>query len=448
MIIKKLFFLLIFILLCNCSFDKATGLWDGSDAEKEKIAELENKQKNVIDSYDLYSSEDIYSSEVLLNQKIILSEPTKNLSWKTSYLNNQNFLGNLFLSGIEKTFLKKKIGKNKFYLYKNKTTLLAFNNSLIFSDDNGTIFNITENGKINWKLNIYKKLYKKIYKNLTLIIYNKVLYINDNVGFIYAVSLDTGEPKWIKNHKVPLNSKIKIFQNKIFLIDSDNEIFCISAKDGTKLWNIFSISSFIKSQTLMPLAISNTGELLVVNSSADLFNINIDSGNVNWATNTAGSLNEDVSDFFSPSEIVIKNDNLIFSSASLIFSFNLKNASINWESKVTSVGAPIISGKNIFFVTQNGYFVIMDSSTGNVISSNNMLKTLKKKYRNTTITGFIMGSGKIYSITLNGNLIVSSASSGKTEFSKRIANSISTPPIISNGKLFILTENSKIIGFN
>jgi len=90
----------------------------------------------------------------------------------------------------------------------------------------------------------------------------------------------------------------------------------------------------------------------------------------------------------------------------------------------------------------------MDSSTGNVISSNNMLKTLKKKYRNTTITGFIMGSGKIYSITLNGNLIVSSASSGKTEFSKRIANSISTPPIISNGKLFILTENSKIIGFN
>ena len=244
-----------------------------------------------------------------------------------------------------------------------------------------------------------------------------------------------------------MKSKIKIAKDKIFLIDHDNEIFSISSKDGTKLWNIFSISSFIKSQTLMPLALSNIDQLLVLNSSADLFNVNINSGNVNWATNTSGSLNEDVSDFFSPSELVIKDDNLFFSSASLFFSFNLNNGSINWESKITSVGAPILSGDNIFFVTENGYFIIMDASTGNILSSNNILKNLRKKNRNTKVTGFIMGSGKIYSVTLNGNLIVSSATSGKTEFSKKIANSISTSPIINDGKLFILTESSKLIGF-
>ena len=446
MLIKNITFLIIFVLLSNCSFDKATGIWDGSEEEKKKIAELEDKQKKIVESYDFYSSEEIYSTEVLLNKKIILSDPKKNFSWETSYLNNQNFLGNLFLPGIERTFLKKKIGKNNFSLYKNKTSLLAYNNSIIFSDDNGTIFNINEKGKINWKLNIYKKIYKKIYKNLTLSIYNDKLYVNDNVGFIYAVNLDSGTLKWIKNHKVPIRSKIKISKNKIFLIDQDNEIFCISTKDGSKQWNIFSISSFIKSQTLMPVAISSEDELLVLNSSADLFNINIDNGSIKWATNTAGSLNEDVSDFFSPSEIVIKGDNLFFSSASLIFSFNLKTGSINWENKVTSVGAPIISGGNIFFVTENGYFVIMNSSTGNIISSSNILKNIKKKYRKTKISGFIMGSGKIYTVTLNGNLIVSSALSGKTEFSKKIANSISTPPIINDGKLFILTENSRIIG--
>mgnify|MGYP006089031817 CR=1 FL=1 len=447
MIIKNLSYFLLFILLSSCSFDKATGLWDGSAEEKKKITELENKQKRIIESYDLYSSENIYTSEFLLSQKIIVPKPKKNLSWETSFLNNQNSLGNLFLPGIDKKFLNKKIGKNKFYLYKIKTSLLAYNNSLIFSDDSGTIFNVNEKGKINWKLNIYKKIYKKIYKNLTLTVYENVLYVNDNVGFIYAVNLKSGELKWIKNHKVPLKSKIKIAKDKIFLIDHDNEIFSISSKDGTKLWNIFSISSFIKSQTLMPLALSNIDQLLVLNSSADLFNVNINSGNVNWATNTSGSLNEDVSDFFSPSELVIKDDNLFFSSASLFFSFNLNNGSINWESKITSVGAPILSGDNIFFVTENGYFIIMDASTGNILSSNNILKNLRKKNRNTKVTGFIMGSGKIYSVTLNGNLIVSSATSGKTEFSKKIANSISTSPIINDGKLFILTENSKLIGF-
>ena len=58
-----------------------------------------------------------------------------------------------------------------------------------------------------------------------------------------------------------------------------------------------------------------------------------------------------------------------------------------------------------------------------------------------------MGSGKIYAVTLNGHLIVCSASSGKAEYFKKIGDPILSNPIISNGELYILTQNSKIIGF-
>ena len=66
----------------------------------------------------------------------------------------------------------------------------------------------------------------------------------------------------------------------------------------------------------------------------------------------------------------------------------------------------------------------------------------------TQITGFIMGSGKIYSVTLNGYLIVSSPVSGKAEYFKKIGDPIISAPIINNGSLYILTENSRILGFN
>ena len=104
--------------------------------------------------------------------------------------------------------------------------------------------------------------------------------------------------------------------------------------------------------------------------------------------------------------------------------------------------------KNIFSVTENGYFVIMNKDTGKIISSNNILKILKRKKRVTKITGFILGSGKIYSVTLNGYLIVSSAVSGKVQFFKKIGDPIVSSPIINNGKLFILTKNSRIVGLN
>ena len=363
-------------------------------------------------------------------------------------LNHQNFLGNIYLSGVDNTFLKKKIGKNKFSLYKIKTSLLASKNYIIFSDDNGTVFNINERGKVNWKKNIYKKVYKKIYKNLTFSIYENIIYVADNIGFIYAIDLDNGKIVWIKNHKIPLRSNIKIFDNKIFLIDQDNQIFCLNTKDGSKIWNVFSISSFIKSQNLMSLSVSKKGNLVAVNSSADLFNINAVDGNVYWATNTSGSLLANVADFFKSSDIVITDEEIIFSSTTSIFSFNLNNGLINWEEEATSVAAPIINGTNIFFVTENGYFVIINNDTGKIISSTNILKILKKKQQKTKITGFIMGSGKLYSVTLNGNLIVSSAVSGKVEYFKKIGDPIITAPIINDGRLYILTENSRIIGFN
>ena len=64
------------------------------------------------------------------------------------------------------------------------------------------------------------------------------------------------------------------------------------------------------------------------------------------------------------------------------------------------------------------------------------------------MTGFILGSGKVYATTLNGYLITCSANTGKVESYKRISDSITAPPIIVNESLYVFTENSKLLGFN
>ena len=83
-------------------------------------------------------------------------------------------------------------------------------------------------------------------------------------------------------------------------------------------------------------------------------------------------------------------------------------------------------------------------SSLNVSSSD---KTDSSGYKN-SITGFVLGSDKIYSITLNGYLIISSAESGQVEYFVKIGHTLTTSPIISNGSIYILTENSRIFGFN
>ena len=73
---------------------------------------------------------------------------------------------------------------------------------------------------------------------------------------------------------------------------------------------------------------------------------------------------------------------------------------------------------------------------------------LKKKKRDTKVTGFVLGSGKIYGVTKNGYLIIVSASSGKIDSFKKIGDGISSNRITHDGSLYILTENSRILGLN
>ena len=365
-----------------------------------------------------------------------------------SGLNHQNFLGNIYLSGIDNIFLKKKIGKNKFSTSKIKSSPLVFNNNIIFSDNTGTIFNISQSGEINWKKNIYKKIYKRIYKSLVFSIYQNNIYVADNIGFIYSIDLISGKIIWIKNHGIPLKSNIRIYDDKIFLINQDNRIFCLNIKNGSKIWDIRLASSFIKLQNFLSTAISKQGEIITLTTSGDLLKINASNGRIFWSFNALESTLAHAADFFKSSKIVLTEDDIIFSVKSAIFSLNLNTGYINWKRKVSSVDAPIVDGKNIFILTDNGFFVIIDKNTGKIISSHNILKILKKRHQETEITGFIMGSGKIYSVTSNGYLIVSSAVSGKVEYFKKIGDPVITSPIINDGKLYILTKNSRIFGFN
>tara|TARA_Y100000590_G_scaffold69095_1_gene75382 strand:- start:1382 stop:2728 length:1347 start_codon:yes stop_codon:yes gene_type:complete len=444
---KGLIFIIISILLVNCSFDNKTGIWGGGKEEKRRIAELQQKQKETISTNKIYSSENIYSQEKSLQVKISLPKPKKTLSWEMAGLNYQNFIGNIYLSGIDNIFLKKKIGKNKLSMSKITNQPLIYKNNIFISDDKGTIFNIDMNSKMNWKKNIYKKIYKKIYKNLTFAIYENKIYISDNIGFIYALSIETGNLIWIKNHGIPLKSKIKIYENKIFLINQDNRLIALNINDGSIIWNIRSISSFIKSQSLLSIAFSKNGILVAINSAGDLIKANTVNGEVVWSLNTLGSMLAHATDFFRPSDVVISDENIIFSNQESIFSYSLSNGYTNWENRISSIATPIVSGENIFFITENGYFIIMSLNNGKIISSTNILKILKERKQNTKVTGFVMGSGKIFAVTLNGYLITCSALTGQTESFKKIGSPITSSPIIYDGKLFIYTEDSRILGF-
>ena len=104
--LKYSFYIFLLLIFTNCSFDNKTGIWDGSKKEKKRLSELQRKQKDKIDIVKIYSSTNTYSTEVKALKNISLNNPKENTSWKMSHLNLQNNSGNLYLSGLNDSFLK------------------------------------------------------------------------------------------------------------------------------------------------------------------------------------------------------------------------------------------------------------------------------------------------------------------------------------------------------
>jgi len=448
MIKKIIFFLFSSFFIFSCSFDKMSGIWSGTDNEKRRLGEIQKDQQEKVNTVKLYSTENTYNKEVLYKGNIKLPKPIKNTFWENIGFNDQNLLTNFYLPDINNRFLKKKVGKNKFPILKTGSVPIVSDNLIFLSNDRGTIFSINRSGSINWKTNIYKKMYKNIYKNLSIAKFKNNIYVSDNIGFIYALSSISGKVIWIKNHGIPLKSKMKVFDNKIILINQDNRILCLNISDGTKVWDVRSVSSFIKSQKLLSTAISNKKKLYALTSSGDLIKINIINGRIEWALSTLASLKAFDTDFFSSSDIVIDKENLFLAAGKSFFSFNNISGVINWKKNYSTTLTPISVSDSLFLVTDNGYLLNINKSDGDVNWSINILKHLKRKKRDTLISGFILGSGKIYATTVNGYLIVMSVKTGEVVKAFKVADSILTRPIIANGALYIQSSEPKIIGLN
>jgi len=129
---KILILFLSFTLLNHCSFDSKTGIWGDGEKEKKRISKLEKQQKTVLKVEKIYSSDKFFNKEILLKKQIKLSKVKNNSSWVMPNLNYRNFTGNLYLTGINNIYLKKKVGKDKFSIYQNVTPILVLKNNIIF----------------------------------------------------------------------------------------------------------------------------------------------------------------------------------------------------------------------------------------------------------------------------------------------------------------------------
>ena len=429
---KILGLFLVFILISNCSLDKKSSLW----TESKKIETVNDLVIN-----ELFKNEEAFNKEFNSNVKIQLkSNPTKN-----SFVNNlNNNNGRVSYNGSLKN-----ISRFKFSTIDNfdqiEPEILFYGDNIIFFENKGSIFNFDKFSKLIWKKNFYKKFEKKAKPELSLANDKKTLIVADNLAKYYAMNIKTGELIWTKTNAAPFNSQIKIYDDKFFVTDFDNVLRCYSIKDGSELWNVKTDTAFIKSKKKLSLVILN-GNIYFNNSIGDISAVDIKTGNLIWQTPTQSSLIYEDSFLLETSDLIADDDAILLSNnRNEFFSFSANTGALNWQQKINSNIRPTLIENLIFTVTIEGFLVVIDNKTGNIIRITNVFDKIKKNKRSKIKpVGFIVGTKNIYLTTDNGLLILIDISSGRSSSILKVDNEKISRPFILNKNLFIIKDNSII----
>ena len=429
---KFIIFFTCILFITGCSLNKNSKFWSAS---KNIIEENKPNFKKIF--FDEETLEKELNADVPINLGKILNKDktTKN------YFNND---GRLNYNGELKKSSKYKFSKIKnFYKFEPK---ISFNNkNIIFFDNKGSILKFDEKSELIWKKNYYTKSEKKLNPILQFANDGNTLIVADNITKYYALNLNNGELLWSKNNLAPFNSQIKIYQNKFYIIDFSNTLRSFSLKDGKELWNVKTENSLIRSQKKLSMVIVNNS-LYFKNTIGDISAVDINEGQLLWQLPTQTSLIYEATFSLETSDLVTDGNSLFFSNnENQFFSIDLGTGILNWKNKVNSSLKPSLVGNYIFTVSLEGYLVVIEKNSGNIIKVTDVFNVYKKKKRKEIKpVGFIIGEKNIYLTTDHGRLMIIDTKLGKTKSILKLDNDKISRPFILGKNLYVVKDNAII----
>ena len=427
---KVIYLFIIFFFISGCSFNKNSKFWTAT-----KKIQLERNFEEVLKDNQIINKQFNPNIKVKLDNVFNI-----NLN-ESSQLNNYGRIN--FDSELNK------ISRYKFSKIKNfhqyEPEILFYKNKVLFFDNKGTVFQFDEDSKLIWKKNNYNKAEKKLNPILQFANDNKYLVIADNIAKLYLLDLKSGNLIWTKKNSAPFNSQIKIYKDKFFVVDFSNTLRCFSIKDGKELWNIKTENALIRSQKKLSMII-HRDKIYFNNSIGDITAVDINKGDMLWQLPTQGSDIYESAFSLETSDLISDGKNLFFSNnRNEFFSIDIRSGNFNWKNNINANIRPVIVENLLFTVSVDGYLVILEKNSGNIIRITDIFDKFKSKKRSKIKpTGFIIGLNNIYLSTSNGRLLIINIIDGKTKSVLKIDNEKISRPLIIEKNLFVIKDNSVI----
>ncbi len=268
------------------------------------------------------------------------------------------------------------------------------------------------------------------------------LFVATGYGTVSALDPKTGKVLWTKSLGAPVRAAPTAVVDRVVVISADGRATALSANDGSELWSAKGVAEQASLMGSPSPAIE--GNLVVVPfPSGELLGLKLTDGEQIWneglSTTKGASAMGALSDAARPAI----EGGVVFAAAhgGRTTALQARTGERIWSAAVASTQGPVVAGDNVFVAGANGQLVALNRRTGQT------LWTAKLPDSNVW-SGPVLAGGQLWLVSGRGAMVGVDGATGRIVTQVSLGAPAYVPPIVAGGRLYVLTDNARLIAFN
>ena len=397
------------------------------------------------------AEEAVEAKPELATESIELLPPTDMASWPEAGGTPAKAPGHVNAAPDLKIAWRNSVGKGSSNKSAVTTPPVASETAIYTLDADQTIYSTEiSSGRTLWKKEL-KGLTKRDKTALGggLAVTDGTLIVASGFGYVTRVSAEDGTELWKRELGVPMTGAPTVKDGTIFVASNNNEVFALDLETGETDWSDQAIAESARVLgSPSPAAIEDF--VIAPYSSGEIIAYLANNGRRLWtdAISQAGRFTP-ISEINDIGSRPVLAGGLVFASSQSGITVAIDGRSGNrvWARPIGSTQAPALSGKFLFVIGTNAPLAALDAGSGDAywVTELPQYKNEKKKKKRISYSGPLLASGRILIVSSYGELLAFDPQTGEQTASLDIKDTTYIEPIAVQGKVFLLTDEAKLV---
>ncbi len=271
---------------------------------------------------------------------------------------------------------------------------------------------------------------------------NGRLYVATGYGTVSALDPKTGKVLWTKQQSAPIRAAPTAAGDRIYVVTTEGKVLAIGGSDGTELWQARGLAE--QASLIASPSPAVDGDVVVAPfPTGEVVGLKLASGEQLWSEALTRARGGTAIGALSDAARPVIDRGVVYATAhgGRTSAVQLRNGERLWSVNIASTQAPVVIGDYVFVVDTGGQLLCLGRRDGQT------LWTTKLPDSNLW-SGPTLAGGQLWLVSAKGALVGVDAATGRLASRASVGGASFIPPIAAGGRLYVLTDNARLVAFN